>query len=407
MTVGESPSFRKEFFKFFVVLCTLFCLFTEAAEKKTVCLNMIVKDESQVIEKCLASVKPIIDYWVIVDTGSTDKTQTIIKAFMKDIPGELHERPWVNFAHNRNEALDLAKNKGDYVLLIDADEVLEISKDFVLPPLDKDLYFITLRQIGTADCKRKGLLNNHLHWKWEGVIHEDASSPEAKTSETLKGVVNLCNTHAAGTSGRSKGSDKAKYLRDAEALEQALLKEPNNSRYAYYLGISYAAGENAEKAKKSFEKRIKMPSTDVQETYSALYNLGQAQAKLNEQDAALETFFNAYKFRPTRAEPLFQAAKIYREKGNVLLGYLLAKYALTHPYPAEDLVVEYPAYDHTMLIEFANCALLLGKFKEGFDACNQLLQNPRLPAEYRPQVQSNYNLALSKLELRRIAPEIK
>ena len=75
---------------------------------------MIVKNESPVIEKCLASVKGMIDYWVIVDTGSTDGTQQIIKNFMKDVPGKLYERPWVNFAHNRNEALDLARNKTDY-----------------------------------------------------------------------------------------------------------------------------------------------------------------------------------------------------------------------------------------------------------------------------------------------------
>src|SRR5580704_1601575 len=58
---------------------------------KTICLNMIVKNESRVIQRCLDSVKHIIDYWVIVDTGSTDGTQNVIKDFMKDIPGDLYE----------------------------------------------------------------------------------------------------------------------------------------------------------------------------------------------------------------------------------------------------------------------------------------------------------------------------
>src|ERR1700732_422892 len=70
----------------------------ESKKKKTVCLNMIVKDETRVIRRCLESVKPVIDYWVIVDTGSTDGTQAMIKDFMKDVPGELQERPWVDFA---------------------------------------------------------------------------------------------------------------------------------------------------------------------------------------------------------------------------------------------------------------------------------------------------------------------
>ena len=54
--------------------------FGNEVTKSKICLNMIVKDESRVIRRCLESVKPLIDYWVIVDTGSTDGTQEIIKA---------------------------------------------------------------------------------------------------------------------------------------------------------------------------------------------------------------------------------------------------------------------------------------------------------------------------------------
>jgi glycosyltransferase involved in cell wall biosynthesis len=81
--------------------------------KQTICLNMIVKNEKPVLLKCLESVKPLIDYWMICDAGSTDGTQEAIRSFLKDIPGELHERPWKGFAHNRNEALELARNKAD------------------------------------------------------------------------------------------------------------------------------------------------------------------------------------------------------------------------------------------------------------------------------------------------------
>ncbi len=78
------------------------------SSKQTICLTMIVKNEAHVIQRCLATVRPIIDHWVIVDTGSTDGTQDIIRAAMADMPGSLVERPWVDFAHNRSEALRLA-----------------------------------------------------------------------------------------------------------------------------------------------------------------------------------------------------------------------------------------------------------------------------------------------------------
>ena len=105
--------------------------------------------------------------------------------------------------------------------------------------------------------------------------------------------------------------------------------------------------------------------------------------------SALESFFIAYQYRPRRAEPLYRIATIYRKQGNCLLGYLVSKYALSIPRPIEDLCVEYLTYDYALLVEFANCTLLLGNFEEGLQACNQLLANPNLPEDIKPQVISN------------------
>jgi tetratricopeptide (TPR) repeat protein len=359
---------------------------------KTVCLNMIVKNESKVIEKCLGSVKPLIDYWVIVDTGSNDKTQDIIKNFMKDIPGELHERPWVNFEHNRNEALDLARDKADYLLMIDADECLKYDDHFSLPKLDKDSYDIVIRQIGAVDFMRSSIVNTKLPWKWSGVLHETLGCSVAKTGDVLKGVMNLCNTNVL--SGRSVDPDK--YLKDAAVLEEALKKEPNNSRYVFYLAQSYMASGKLELALKNYEKRVSMPSSDLQETFFAIYNVGKAKENMGDPQGAIDSYFKAHAFRPNRAEPVFRAAVISRRMGNPFLGYLLSKQALSIPRPEENCV-EYNTYDHAILIEFANCALLTGRWQEGLDASNKLLANPNLPAEARPSVVANIELAKKNL----------
>src|SRR3978361_61262 len=109
-----------------------------------ICLNMIVKNESRVIERCLRSAKPFIDSWAISDTGSTDGTQQIIRDIMSDLPGELIERPWVDFATNRNEALALSQKHGDYALVIDADEIFETDAGFTWPALSAPGYLIEL-----------------------------------------------------------------------------------------------------------------------------------------------------------------------------------------------------------------------------------------------------------------------
>ncbi len=358
----------------------------------SVCLNMIVKNERGVIEKCLSSVKPLIDYWVIVDTGSTDGTQAVIREFMKGIPGELHEKPWVNFEHNRNEALALAKSKGDYILLIDADEVLCFEDSFSLPPLTQDCYYIVVRQIDAVDFLRASLLRAKLPWKWTGILHEYIDCPSMQSSSILPGVINLCNTNTP--SGRSLDPDK--YLKDAAVFEEALKKEPSNSRYVYYLAQSYGAANQDELAIKNYEKRAGMPSSDIQETFFAHYCAGKIREKQGDYEGAIKNFMNAYAFYPTRAEPLFCASRVYRKMGNPFVGYLVSKYALTIPRPT-DSCVEYAIYDYTLLIEHANCALLTGRWQEGLEASEKLLSNPHLPAEHKPRVLSNIQLAKKNL----------
>src|SRR2546427_13297700 len=88
-----------------------------------VCLSMIVKNEAHVIRRCLDSVRPYVSHWVIVDTGSTDGTQDLVRAHFADIPGRLVERPWRDFGTNRSEAVALARGNADYILVMDADHV--------------------------------------------------------------------------------------------------------------------------------------------------------------------------------------------------------------------------------------------------------------------------------------------
>ena len=56
----------------------------------TICLVMIVRNEAAIIRRCLESVRPHIDRWVICDTGSTDNTPDIVQEILSGIPGTLH-----------------------------------------------------------------------------------------------------------------------------------------------------------------------------------------------------------------------------------------------------------------------------------------------------------------------------
>ena len=91
-----------------------------------ICLNMIVKNESKIIEETLNNISKYINYWVISDTGSTDNTIEVIKNKFDslNIPGEIFSDKWEDFGTNRSIAISHAFNKCDYILVMDADDII-------------------------------------------------------------------------------------------------------------------------------------------------------------------------------------------------------------------------------------------------------------------------------------------
>lgn len=372
---------------------------SEEPSKKTICLNMIVKDESQVIVRCLTSMLPIIDYWVIVDTGSRDDTQKIIKDFMKEkgIPGELHERPWVNFAHNRNEALKLAQAKGDYVFFMDADDFLEYDPGFTLPVLDKDIYYVTIKHSGSK-YSRSALINNHLGWEWEGVLHEAiVPRPGDNRSSTLLDKVAIMYT---GEGARSK--DPLKFQKDAEILETALKDNPNNARYVFYLAQSYRDAQNHEMALKNYEKRASMGGWD-QEVFWSLFQVALLQDTLKmSPEKVIEGYKRACKYRPSRAEPYYYLTKYYQAQGDHGAAYEIAKIGAYLPLSGDNLFVWNWIYDYGLIIELSVSAYWTGKYEECKKISEELLKRD-LPSHTRSVVLSNLKFANDKL-LEIIAP---
>ncbi len=82
-------------------------------------LCAIALDEEVALPKCLSSVKGVVDEIVLLDTGSSDRTKEIALSF----GAKVYDYKWCNdFSAARNEALKYVS--GDWVLVLDADEVL-------------------------------------------------------------------------------------------------------------------------------------------------------------------------------------------------------------------------------------------------------------------------------------------
>jgi glycosyltransferase involved in cell wall biosynthesis len=364
-----------------------------SGKKKTICLNMIVKNEEPVITRCLGSVKPIIDYWVIVDTGSSDRTIEVIREFMKDIPGELHERPWKNFEHNRNEALELAKGKGDFLLIMDADDHLQLDPSFKLPAMNADSYRMWIKYGGTS-YQRHQVISMSMPWKWVGVLHEVLTCDVPYTSEIMEGVKIIVGTDGA------RSRDPKKYAKDAAVLEEALQKEPENTRYMFYLAQSYRDAGMYEKSIEWYLKRIAKGGWD-EEVYWSMIQVGIMEQALNRpDDVVLDSFLNAYRRRPHRPEAVMHLAEMYRKQNRYDMAYTLLKLWQIMPKPSmsDVLFVQEWMAQYGLLFEFSISSYYVGQYQESLDACDQLLTMEDLPQGLRDQTALNRQFPLKKIE---------
>ncbi len=350
---------------------------------KTVCLNMIVRNESTVILRCLEPLRKIIDYWVIVDTGSNDGTQQLIQEFLQNISGELYERVWIDFAHNRNEALNLARNRADYIIFIDADDRFEIADSFMNAQLDLDYYYILLRGCGVT-YHRILMINNHPGWVWQGVVHEYMTNESKVTGAILDGIV--CEV---SDSGGRRSFDPDKNLKDARLLEDELKNDPSNSRTVFYLGQSYRSAGKLEEALKYYKLRASMPSNMSEENFWSLYLMGCIQEELKkEPEQFIDSYCKAYLNISDRAEPLYRLAYYFNQIGNYILAYLLGKLALGISIPPFYAAIDYRVYDFGVAYELARSAYFLGYDKEARFLGDKLLMNSNLPDAYRETILS-------------------
>lgn len=146
----------------------------------TVSLCMIVKNEEQILQRCLDSLAGLMDEIIIVDTGSTDATKQIAAKYTELI----YDFTWINdFAAARNFAFSKATK--EYIYSADADEVLDEKnraaflqlKQTILPEIEiVQMYYANQLSYGTIynyDRElRPKLFKRNRTFQWQGAIHE-------------------------------------------------------------------------------------------------------------------------------------------------------------------------------------------------------------------------------------------
>ncbi|MFJ7209207.1 glycosyltransferase [Streptomyces sp. NPDC098789] len=355
--------------------------------KPTICLCMIVKNESAVIARCLASVRDHIDTWVISDTGSDDGTQELIRTALDGIPGELHEEPWVDFGHNRSLNIAHARGKADYLLLLDAD--LELREDAPLPPLVADAYM--LRHLGDTEYRIKRLVRGDLPWRYEGVTHEYITCDSTESVAHLDALV--IEDHGDG------GSKHDKFERDARLLSAEMRRDPSVGRTVFYLAQTMRdMGERAE-AIRLYERRAAMGGWP-EEVYQSLLQVGVLHGDSGDPadwPAAMDALDRAWESRPERMEACYELVSRLRLLGRYRAAHALVRACLDRPAPDDVLFTQPWVYRWGLLFEYSITAYWVGDLAASVRACDRLLSLPDLPDSYRRQTVLNRGFALQGL----------
>jgi hypothetical protein len=290
----------------------------------SLCLNMIVKNESKIITRLFDSVISIINCYCICDTGSNDDTINIIQNYFekKNIFGKIIQESFINFSHNRNISLKACEGMSDYILLLDADmevklnnfnkEILLDYEHFYIFQGNDNLYYKNIRIIKN---------NVSLHsYEYIGSTHEYISHDDNCTSTTIDKNIFFINDIGDG------GCKTNKFQRDIELLTNAVNSEVNNCRDYFYLANSYYDIKKYDEAINFYKKRIDLKGWE-QEVWYSYYKIGLSYMNLNNFSSALFYWLEGFNYFPDRIENIYEIVRYYRIDSKYKLAYHFYKLA--------------------------------------------------------------------------------
>ena len=359
-------------------------------QTQDICLNMIVKNESHIIEKTLNNLCSYFDfsYWVICDTGSTDNTIDIIINFFKEknIKGELFQNEWVDFGYNRTFALQKAYNKSDYLLIFDADDYINGNLE-IKEKLNFNVYNL---KIGKDFCyKRPLLINNRLKWEFKGVLHEylsekmDENNEEKNNLNTISHFISQTTLEGDYyiTSGRhgDRSKDKDKYLKDAKILENAYNNETDfnmKNRYAFYCAQSYK-DSNLNNESIFWYKKVLDSNNWNQEKYYACMMIAEQYKQIGITDEMIKYYSKASTYDIERIENIVRLTEYYYNQGNHLfVNMLYEKFKNYTKEPSLDkLFIDMNSYENDLEYYNSISAYYINNLKSGYESCKRIINS--------------------------------
>ena len=295
---------------------------------------MIVKNEEKIIKRCLESVIPFIDFFVIMDTGSNDNTMGLIKKTFSTsnshrgvgggkIRGILYKGEFKNFSHARNMSLAVAYEKSncDFILFMDADHLLQFPRgnsEKIKQSLDPAIgsYYIT-QYDGKLEYKNTRLIRNDRDYYYKGYTHEVLFSFHKDKRATLdRGNIFIDDRGDGGSKDNKSDRDERLLLQEIMEIEEVegreLSRPSTYSRPYFYLANTYFGKKKLDLAEKYYRKRISFGGWK-EELWFCYYRLGAIKILQKNPPEAIYMLMSAIETNHKRLEAYFHLLLIFRD----------------------------------------------------------------------------------------------
>lgn len=362
------------------------------ADRPLLALVMIVKNEARSIRETIASVRPFVDRYLVLDTGSTDGTQRLVEEAFGDpsggprTPGEVPEEPFVDFGTTRSRALELLGTQAVFSLMLSGDEVLEggdalrrfceAHRDAAGP--EHGAYYLRVKYGGTLyDSAR--LARTDAGWRYQGVTHEVLTQPG-----TPPPTIRVPGAHVFhDLSHRDAASQRRRWELDLRLLTDEHARRPDDTRTAFYLAQTLECLGDLKGALRAYQKRVDMGGWR-EEVYESLFRLARVERNSGAPWSTVQQrYLEAHAHSPSRAEPLHAIAAHYHEEKNWPLTYLFARRGAQIPFPEDaTLFVDAEVYRTKLADLMGTAAFYVGEYEAGEAAVRKALasapDDPRL-----------------------------
>lgn len=301
-------------------------------------LVMIVKNEAKRIAEVLASYRSHVDAWTILDTGSTDGTQDLIRSELAGIPGKLFEEPFVDFATSRNRALELHGTSTVFSIMPNGDA---LQGGAALRS------FLEEHRSDRAGAYRVRVAPGHYYhplvmrcgggWHYKGRTHECAMGPNQ--GPQIPGVAVSRNRD-----GRTDAEWRQRWERDLVLLDLDREADPSDPRPYFYLGQTHECLGHYEQALRMFEKRASMGGY-FDEVYEAKFRVATMKEQLKRPwPEVQQAYLEAHAHDPRRAEPLYAISDYWYDRKVHAISRIFAIAAAETPKPSTDLFLDEEIY---------------------------------------------------------------